>query len=231
VSPAPALSRAGLMRVNSRFPLGGSHAVPPAKQAVAEVPALRSRRVMLSRRCTRYCGRVRLPRRASVAHFGFRPYSAPYSPAGDHRLMERRAGASPVTRQDLPACRSPLRRWVRGGNPVELTATDTRVPRSFAGSSPTAPDSASNARRGITHGACSRFAHAAACGFASALGLATIPHTRDLLGPSSPPLRPAITRPPRGQASPPNGKSTEGCQFCTGQNPSIYNQQPSPVQN
>jgi len=217
-------------RVVSHFPMGGNHTILPASQAQTEVPALRSRRVMLSHRYQRYYGRVRLPKRASVAHFGCPPYSAPYSPTGDRRPSARRAGASPVPRQDLPACRSPLRRWVRGGVPVDVTAPGARLPRCFAGSSPTAPGSASHARRGITHGACSRFAHAAACGFASALGLATTRFPASLLGPSSPRSRPGITPPPWGQASPPNGKSTEGCQFCIGQNSSTFDQQPSPVQ-
>jgi hypothetical protein len=88
-------------RVVSRFPMGGNHAILPASHAQTEVPALRSRRVLLSRRFRRYYGRVRLPTRASVAHFGCAPYRAPYSPTGDRRPSARRAGASPVPGQDL----------------------------------------------------------------------------------------------------------------------------------
>ena len=228
--PVPDATRFGSVRRRgtSRFPWGGIHAIPPASQAWTEVPALRSRRVVLSRRSKRYYGRVRLPGRASAAHFGSMPYSASYRPPGP-RPRAGRAGVSPVPGQVLTACRSLLRRWVRGGNPVGVTGPDTRLPRSFDESSPTAPDSASYARRGIAHGACSRFAHATACGFASALGLATTGPSAGLLGPLSPRLRPRIAPTPWGQASPPNGKCTEGCQFCMGQNPSIYNQQPSPV--
>ena len=125
----------------------GNHAVSPIQCAVAEVSALPSTGITPLRR---YYHRVRLldaPRRTSrIPGYSASLRLPPHAP----RPLQC------PNRTSLRAARL-YAGGVDGRYPL-CSAIGARLPHSPSGSSPTAPDSAGNAHRGMSHGACSRFA-------------------------------------------------------------------------
>jgi hypothetical protein len=195
------LARVATRGVYTASPKGaGHHAVLPVPPTVAEVPALPSTGVTPLQR---YDHRVRLlgaPERISripgySASLRLHPH-APRPLQCPNRTSPRAARLYAGGVED----RYPL-----------YSASDTRLPHSPTGSSPTAPDSAGNRRQGMAHGACSRFT--ARCGPRFRLDPLTGSDSasrRGLRGSLSHRFRPGLAALPGCQASSPNGKSAKG---------------------